>query len=233
MGNKVHPALFRGSKRLSSWYANKAVIYSSFLQEDYYLRQFITESFKKAIIDEIQILRSGNDNKVRVVISCSYPTHIINAYSKTKNSESGSGIDKIKKYFKLKYSKDIVVSVIEIGSNEISAYIVAKRIALQIEKRISVKSVIRSASQSVMQLSTRNGDISITNIIGVKIIVNGRINGAEIAREEKVKEGQIPLQTLSANIDLGAATAETIYGSVGVKVYIYRKTFKNDLKDVI
>ena len=217
MGQKVSPHGLRVGviKGWSSvWYAKDKDI-SKFLYEDYKLRQFLKKNLMSAGIPEIKIERDSS--KIKVHILCSKPGIVI--------GKGGTEIEKLKEKCEKIFKKPIFINIVEVKSPEKNAQLIAENISVQLEKRISYKRAMKQAIGKAMRLGAK----------GVKIMVSGRLNGAEIARSEQYHEGTIPLQTLRADIDYGFSEANTTYGKIGVKVWIYKgevlkKTLANGVK---
>ena len=204
MGQKVSPHGLRVGiiKNWSStWYANKQD-YSNNLVEDYNIRKYLKDLLKPAGIYKIEIARKGN--KVLVDIYAAKPGMII--------GKGGAAIEEIKAKLSKKIGKEISLNIVEVKDVDMAAQLVAENIALQLEKRISFRKAMKQAMQKTMKAGA----------LGIKTAVSGRLGGAEIARTESYHEGTIPLQTLRADIDYGFAEANTTYGKVGVKVWIYK-----------
>lgn len=209
MGQKIHPNGFRlGVIRGhdSHWFYHKKQ-YRDALVADSKIRSFIRERVGKGLISRIEIERAAS--RVKVTVYTSRPGAII--------GRGGKGIDELstdlnKRVRKVDPTAQVQVNVAEVRQPELDAQLVAENIAQQLEKRISHRRAMR---QSMTRAQRMNGR-------GMKIKVSGRLNGAEIARIESDMYGKIPLHTLRADIDYGTATAFTIYGAVGVKVWVYR-----------
>lgn len=205
MGQKVHPLGFRlriTQSHRSSWFANQK-IYPSILEEDYKIRKYIKDEFSTAGISKIEISRRSD--QVELEIHTSRPGIIV--------GRSGSGIDKIKDDLQkvLKQSALIRVNVTELKNMDADANIIGEFIAEQLEKRIPFRRATRQAIQKAQR----------ANAQGIKVQVSGRLNGAEIARSEWVREGRVPLQTLRADIDYATKEANTTYGILGIKVWVF------------
>jgi len=208
MGQKVNPHGFRVGVVNgwdSTWYADKKE-FADNLVEDNKIRSFIEKKYKDASVSRVVIERTqGNQGKIVVNVFTGKPGVVI--------GQKGAGIDALRKSLnKIANGKDITLNIKEIKNIDLDATIVAQGIAQQIEKRIVVKRAMKMAMQKVMK----------TGVQGCKIMVKGRINGAEIARSEKIAQGSVPLHTLRANIDYGFCEAHTTYGVLGVKVWIYK-----------
>ena len=203
MGQKVNPHGLRVGiiKDWSSkWYAEGD--FADYLVEDYNIRKFLKKRLYSAGISEIEIERASD--RVRVTIFTSKPGFVI--------GKGGAEIEKVKKELTQFTDKKLIVDIKEIKKPDLDAQLVAENIAQQLENRIS----FRRAMKSVMQRTMRSG------ALGIKTAVSGRLGGADIARTEFYSEGTIPLQTLRADIDYGFAEADTTYGKVGVKAWIYK-----------
>ena len=208
MGQKVNPHGFRvGIVKDwdSTWYADKKD-FSANLIEDNKIREFIGKQYKDASVSRVVIERTqGNQGKIIVNVLTARPGVLI--------GQKGAGIDALRKSLdKIVKDKQVVLNIKEIKNPDTDANVVAQGIASQIEKRVLAKRAIKMALQKVMK----------AGVEGCKIMVKGRINGAEIARSEKFAQGSVPLHTLRANIDYGFCEAHTTYGVLGVKVWIYK-----------
>ncbi len=204
MGQKVHPRGFRlgiSADWQATWFNEKQ--YSDYLIEDEAIRKAVKSAYYHAGISEIKIARSGKG--VNVTIVTGRPGILI--------GKKGSEIKNIRNLIQSKVSKDrdIGISIEEVKTPELDAQLTAEFVAARIEKRASYK---RTMKRSI-QLAQKRG------AQGVKIMVSGRINGAEIARTEWYREGRVPLQTLRAKVDYGFAVAKTKYGVLGIKVWIF------------
>lgn len=209
MGQKTHPIGFRlGVIREpdSRWYANKKQ-YPTFLKCDWEIRNYVKERLGKGTVSRVDIERSAN--KVRVTLFTARPGAVI--------GRGGKGIDEMTRDLDkivARYEKNarVHVNVNEVRQPELDAQLVADNIALQIERRIAPRRAMRQAITRALKMNCR----------GMKIIVSGRLGGAEIARSEQEKFGKIPLHTLRADIDYAISEAQTTYGVIGVKVWIYK-----------
>ena len=205
MGQKVNPhglrvGVIKGWD--TQWYADKKD-FGKFLKEDYDIRKFIKDKYYSASISKIAIERAAN--RIVVTIYTGKPGVLI--------GKAGSEIEVIKKDLaKLTKGKSVVINVTEVRKPDSDAQLVAEGVAQQLEKRMS----FRRAMQQAIGRAMRSG------VKGVKMMVSGRLDGAEIARCEQYHEGSIPLQTLRADIDYGFAEAHTTFGMIGVKVWIYK-----------
>ena len=205
MGQKIHPHGFRVGviKDWSSkWYADKKN-FADNLVEDFKIREFLKSKLFTAGISKIEIERAAK--RVKINIHTAKPGMVI--------GRGGSGIEVIKLDMKkLVIDKNVLINIVEVKQAENNAQLMAENVASQLEKRIS----FRRAMKQTIQRAMRSG------VKGVKIACAGRLGGAEIARTEHYHEGTIPLQTLRADIDYGFAEADTVYGKIGVKVWVYR-----------
>lgn len=203
MGQKVHPKGFRiGIIRDwdSNWYADRD--YTDLLHEDYKLRQYIKEHFYTAGISKVEIQRTGN--RVRITIHTAKPGIVI--------GRGGTEVEKLKAELIKMTGKNVNINIQEIKKPELDAQIVAENIAQQLEKRISFR---RAMKQTVGRTMRTGG-------VGIKVMISGRLGGAEIARTEWYSEGKVPLHTLRADVDYGFAEANTTYGKIGIKVWVNR-----------
>ncbi|MEK6263228.1 MAG: 30S ribosomal protein S3 [Clostridium sp.] len=205
MGQKIHPHGFRVGviKDWSSkWYADKKN-FADNLVEDFKIREFLKIKLYTAGISKIEIERAAK--RVKINIHTAKPGMVI--------GRGGSGIEVIKQDMKkLVLDKNVLINIVEVKQAENNAQLMSENIASQLEKRIS----FRRAMKQTIQRAMRSG------VKGVKTACAGRLGGAEIARTEHYHEGTIPLQTLRADIDYGFAEANTVYGKIGVKVWVYR-----------
>jgi len=204
MGQKVNPVGFRlGISRdhNSTWYAEKGK-YQELLLNDFAVREFLKKELDSSFVSKIEIERPSESAKVS--IHTSRPGMII--------GKKGEDIDKLINRLTNIMGVPVSLNIKEIRKPDLDAQLVAANIAVQLEKRAMFRRVIKRAAQNC----TRQG------ALGVKVRVAGRLGGAEIARAEWHKEGRVPLQTLKADIDYGVAEANTTYGIIGVKVWIFR-----------
>ncbi|MBU3180506.1 30S ribosomal protein S3 [Clostridium psychrophilum] len=220
MGQKVHPHGFRVgviNDWSSKWYADKKN-FSDNLVEDFKIRKFLKSKLYTAGISKIEIERAAK--RVKINIHTAKPGMVI--------GRGGSGIEVIKLDMKkIVTDKNVLINIVEVKQAENNAQLMAENVGSQLEKRIS----FRRAMKQTIQRAMRSG------VKGVKIACAGRLGGAEIARTENYHEGTIPCQTLRADIDYGFAEANTVYGKIGVKVWVYRgevlptkKTVKEEVK---
>ena len=204
MGHKVHPTGFRlGVVKgwQSRWYAERD--YKDVLAEDILIRKMIHKELANASVSKIEIERAAA-NQVWIAIHTARPGIVI--------GKSGEKVERLKALLEAKTKKRVRLEIKEIRQPELDAYLVGRSIAEQLEKRVSFRRAMKQAVQKSMRANAK----------GVKIIVGGRLGGAEIARSEKEVEGKIPLHTLRANIDYGMAEAHTTFGVIGIKVWIYK-----------
>lgn len=208
MGTKVNPRVFRLSTVKGAdakWFA-RGLKFKQFLKDDVQLRAFLVKKLKEASLDHVEIERTNQN--LNVVIFSGKPGVII--------GRAGVGIEDLKKQIKNTFYRgrraNINLTVTEIAHPSLSSAIVAQQIAFDIEKRMPFRRVMKQAIERVMK----------SGALGVRVKLGGRLNGAEIARSEALSQGKIPLQTLRADIDFYRATANTIYGTIGIKVWIYR-----------
>ena len=204
MGQKVHPVGFRvGVIRTwdSRWFA-KGKNYLTNLHEDFKLRSFVQKHLKNAGVSRVEMERVAD--KIKVIISTARPGIVI--------GKKGVGVDKLKEDIQKLTKNKIFLTIQEIRKPDLDAQLVAQNIALQLEKRISWRRAVKKA----ITASVRSG------VRGIKVKVGGRLDGAEIARKEWYSEKSVPLHTLSADIDYGVTKAQTTYGVIGIKVWIYR-----------
>ena len=205
MGQKVNPHGMRVGVIKdwnSKWYADKKT-FSDTLVEDYNIRKFLKKRLYSAGVSKIDIERAAND-KVRVVIFTAKPGFVI--------GKGGAEIEKVRKEVQKLTSKNVNIDIKEIKRPDRDAQLVAENIAQQLENRVSFRRAMKQAMQRTMK----------AGVLGIKASVGGRLGGADIARREFYSEGTIPLQTLRADIDYGFAEADTTYGKLGVKVWVYK-----------
>lgn len=203
MGQKTHPVGFRlGVINTwdSNWYDDKS--FSQKLMEDSVIRNYLRKRLEKAGISNITIERTLK--KITLTIHTSRPGFVI--------GKSGKEITQLESEIKKITNKDVKINVVEIKKPELNAALVAENIAGQLAHRVSFRRAMKSAITSTMRMGAE----------GIKVMCSGRLGGAEIARTEQYKEGRIPLQTIRADIDYASVTSHTIYGAIGVKVWICR-----------
>jgi small subunit ribosomal protein S3 len=204
MGQKVNPIGLRlGINRTwdSRWFANKGE-YGRLLHEDMKIREVLMGALKQAAISKIVIERPHR--KCRVTIHSARPGVVI--------GKKGADIDKLRKMVGKVTASEVVINIVEVRKPEIDATLVADSIAQQLERRVAFRRAMKRAVQSAMRLGAE----------GIRINCSGRLGGAEIARQEWYREGRVPLHTLRADVDYGVATANTAYGTCGIKVWIFK-----------
>ncbi len=202
MGQKVNPVGFRVAvtkEWLSKWYADKKE-FAPLLLQDIKVREHVKKKLESAAVPKIAIERYAN--RARITIHTARPGIVI--------GRKGAEIDKLKEDLAKMTGKEIYVDIVEIKQPELDAQLVAENIALQLERRISFRRAMKKAVQTSMDFGAQ----------GIKILCSGRLGGAELARREKYRVGKIPLHTLRADIDYGFAEASTVYGKIGVKVWL-------------
>ena len=207
MGQKCNPTGLRIGviKNWDSrWYAKKGE-FGDTLVEDYKLRNYLLDSLHGAGVPKVEIERDAK--RVRINIHCAKPGMVI--------GKQGAEIEKLKAVCAKKLGKDaneVFINIVEIKQPDLNATLVAQSVAQQLERRVSFRRAVKGAIRNTMRLGAR----------GIKIMVSGRIGGAEIARSESVRDGSIPLHTIRADIDYGVATAHTTYGCIGIKCWVYK-----------
>lgn len=204
MGQKVNPHGLRVGVIKdwdSRWYANKAD-FGDTLVEDYNVRNFIKKSLYAAGVPRIEIERFAD--KVRIHIHCAKPGIVI--------GRGGAEIEKLRAQLEKMMKKQVFINIIEVKQPDMDSQLVAEKIALDLENRVSFRRAMKQSIGRTMRLGAK----------GIKVKLSGRLAGAEIARSESYHEGTIPLQTIRADIDYGFAEADTTYGKIGVKVWIYK-----------
>jgi small subunit ribosomal protein S3 len=203
MGQKVHPYGFRlgfNKPWRSRWFAKQG--YAGLLREDLELKEGLRERLKSAGISSIEVDRPGN--KLRVTIRTSRPGIII--------GRKGAEIEKLKQDLAKRTKREVFIDIQEVHKPELDAQLVSESIALQLEKRVAFRRAMRKAVDSALRFGCK----------GIKVRVSGRLNGAEIARSEWYLQGQLPLHTLRADIDYGFTEANTTYGVIGIKCWLYK-----------
>lgn len=204
MGQKVNPHGLRVGVIKdwdSRWFANKAS-FGDTLVEDFNVRKYIKKNLYAAGVPRIEIERVAD--KVRINVHCAKPGIVI--------GRGGENIEKLRLDIEKMINKSVAINIVEVKSPDMDAQLVAEGIAAQLENRASYRRAMKQAIGRAMKLGAK----------GIKVMVGGRIGGAEIARSESYHEGTIPLQTIRADIDYGFAEAATTYGRIGVKVWIYK-----------
>jgi small subunit ribosomal protein S3 len=208
MGQKTHPLGFRlgiTQEHKSTWYANFNQ-YSNVLQEDDKIRTYLNSISKSNSISNVRINRNGLNDQIQLNIETGKPGILV--------GDLGIGLESLLTNVKKFLPKDrqLTINVFEIEKVDLDASLLAYLVADQLEKRIAFRRAIREALQRAQK----------QNINGIKIQVSGRLNGAEIARSEWIREGRVPLQTLRADIDYATQEANTIYGVLGIKVWLFK-----------
>lgn len=203
MGQKVHPNGMRlGVIRdwESKWYAEKD--YATLLHEDLKIREYIDERLKDASLSQVEIERAAN--RVNITIHTAKPGMVI--------GKGGSEVEALRKELNAITGKRVHINIVEVKRADLDAKLVAENIARQLEQRASFRRAQKQAIQRTMRAGAK----------GIRTMVSGRLGGADIARAEHYSEGTVPLHTLRADIDYAHAEADTTYGKLGVKVWIYR-----------
>jgi len=208
MGQKTHPLGFRlgiVQEHKSVWYANFNQ-YASILEEDDKIRTYINTISRSNYISNVKICRNVLQDHIQLIIETGKPGILVD--------DMGNGLKNLLKNLKklLPVDRQLTIKVSEIEFEDLEAKLLADLIAKQLEKRIA----FRRATRTVLQRAQRQ------NVNGIKIQVSGRLNGAEIARSEWVREGRVPLQTLRADIDYATTEANTIYGVLGIKIWLFK-----------
>jgi len=203
MGQKANPignrlGIIRGWD--SNWYADKD--YARLLHQDIKIRKMVKAKLYHAGVAKVEIERSGD--QTRVIIHTARPGIII--------GRKGAEVDKLKAALEKEYSGQAYITVKEIKKPELDAQLVSENVATQLEKRVAFRRAMKRSVQSALRLGAQ----------GIKIMVAGRLGGAEIARTEWYREGRVPLHTLRAEVDYGFAEAHTTMGQIGVKTWIYK-----------
>ncbi len=205
MGQKVHPIGFRlGAVKdwQAKWFAAKPAQFRELLREDINVRKGIWSRYPDAGVSRVEIERGAHE--VVVTIHTARPGIVI--------GRGGQRVEEIRKEFEASSGKRVRINIVEVRQPELDAYLVARNVADQIERRLSYRRAIKQAASRTMQAGAK----------GIKINIGGRLGGAEIARKDKEMEGQVPLHTIRADIDYGIAEAATTMGRIGVKVWINR-----------
>jgi len=203
LGQKVHPKGFRLGVIKdwdSRWYAEKD--YAKLLHEDIRIRAYIKERLFNAGVSSIIIERTAK--RARINIHAARPGIII--------GKKGAEVEALRREIQKMTEKDIFINIVEVRKPEIEAQLVAENIAGQIERRVAFRRALKRSVSSALRFGAQ----------GIKVMVAGRLNGAEMSRREWYREGRVPLQTLRADIDYGFAEAKTTYGIIGVKVWVFK-----------
>ena len=213
MGQKVHPHGLRvGIIKTwdSRWFAGKN--FAKFLHEDVKIREYIKKKLFTSGISQVEIERAGG--RVKITIHTGKPGMVI--------GRGGAGIEELRKNLTKFTDAQIDVNIAEVKQQDMSSVLVAENIAAQLEKRIAFRRAMKQAVGRTMKSGAK----------GIKVMVSGRLGGAEIARSESYREGSIPLHTFRADIDYGTAEAHTTYGRIGIKVWIYKGEVLPEAKKV-
>jgi small subunit ribosomal protein S3 len=206
VGQKVHPVGFRigvFEDWRARWFSKKS--YGTELLEDLEIRKYLKKALNDQDIDKIVIEKAGEN--IRLIIHSSRPGFII--------GKKGMGVENLRQEFFSKFKKNVEVSVQEVRNPDLSATLLAKNIAEQLEKRVSFKRAMKRSGFAAMKSGAR----------GVKVCCSGRLGGAEIARNEWLRLGSVPLHTLRSNVDYALAEAKTTYGIIGVKVWVCKGSY--------
>jgi small subunit ribosomal protein S3 len=208
MGQKTHPLGFRlgiTQEHKSTWYADFNG-YANILEEDDKIRTYINTIAKTNSISNVKICRNGLNDQIQLNIETGKPGILV--------GDLGTGLENLLKNIKklLPINRQLTINVFEVEKVDLDANLLADLVAEQLEKRIAFRRAIREALQRAQK----------QNVNGIKIQVSGRLNGAEIARSEWIREGRVPLQTLRADIDYATKEADTIYGVLGIKVWLFK-----------
>ena len=212
MGQKVNPIVLRLSVNKdwnSKWYA-KGKEYANLLHEDLKIKSYIRKELKQAAVSKVVVERPAK--KAIITIHTARPGVVI--------GKKGSDIEKIKQKISKITKGDIQLNIIEVRKPELDAQLIADNIAEQLERRASFRRTMKRAIQSALRLGAE----------GIKIVSGGRLGGAEIARIEWYREGRVPLHSLRADIDYGVSTSHTAYGTIGIKVWVYKGEQSTDDK---
>lgn len=202
MGQKVHPYGFRlGTTRTwsSIWFSERN--YARWLHEDLHLKRRIKQELFNAGVAAVEVKRTPS--RIDVIVHTSRPGFAI--------GKKGERIDELKKQLKAFTDKDVYIDIQEVRKAETNAQLVAENVATQLERRVAFRRAMKKALFTSMRFGA----------LGFRILVSGRLGGAEMSRQEKYREGRVPLHTLRANIEYGFAQAHTTYGLIGVKTWIY------------
>jgi small subunit ribosomal protein S3 len=208
MGQKTHPLGFRlgiTQEHKSMWYSNLNQ-YAKVLNEDYTIRTYIGTISKAKSISNVRINRNGLNDQIQLNIETGKPGILV--------GDLGAGLETLLSNVKklLPSNRQVTINVFEVEKVDLDASLLADLVAEQLEKRVAFRRAIREALQRAQK----------QNVNGIKIQVSGRLNGAEIARSEWIREGRVPLQTLRADIDYATKEANTIYGILGIKVWLFK-----------
>jgi len=207
VGQKIHPVGFRlgiTQEHRSLWFADSSR-YPKLLQEDYKIRKYVAKELSSAGISQVRIERKADQIDLQVLTA--RPGVVV--------GRGGAGIEKLREGLQKELgdtSRQIRINVVEVARVDADAALIAEYVQQQLEKRVSFRRVVRQAITRAQK----------SGVQGIKIQVSGRLNGAEIARTEYTREGKVPLHTLRADIDYACTTAQTIYGVLGIKVWVFK-----------
>lgn len=207
MGQKVNPIGLRlGINKTwdSRWFSGKN--YAEMLHQDFAIREYVEKNFGQAGISKVIIERPSK--KARITIHAARPGILI--------GKKGSDIEKLKKHIAKIANAESAINIVEVRKPELDARLVAEGMAQQIERRVSFRRAMKRGMQTAMRMGA----------LGIRVNCSGRLSGAEIARMEWYREGRVPLHTLRSDVDYGIATAKTTYGTIGLKVWIYKGEIK-------
>ncbi len=213
MGQKVNPHGYRVGV-IKNWDSRWFVadnVFGDTLVEDYNLRKYLKKTLAGAGVPKVEIERTAS--RVRLNIHCAKPGLVI--------GRNGSEIEKLRANCEKMLGKSVNINIVEVKNPDVNSTLVAENVAEQLEKRVSFRRAMKMAIGRAMKSGAK----------GIKIMVSGRLGGAEIARSEQYHEGTIPLQTIRADIDYGFAEADTTYGKLGVKVWIYKGEVLHDSRN--
>ena len=216
MGHKINPTSLRlkiTDTWKSRWFSKGH--YREYLQEDTLVRQYLEKQLKKAGLVRVDIERTGDGSVMTVIIKTTKPGLII--------GKGGAGIEDLKKKVKAKLGikRELKVNIEEVRDINLQSQVIANGIAEQLEKRVAFRRLMKMSLEQIMNAGAK----------GAKVAIGGRLNGADIARTEHLSTGKIPLHTLRADIDFARSTAFTTYGTVGIKVWIYKGDVFEEKKD--
>jgi small subunit ribosomal protein S3 len=208
MGQKTHPLGFRlgiTQEHKSTWYANFNQ-YANILKEDDKIRTYLNTIAKTNSISNVRINRNGLNDQIQLNIETGKPGILV--------GDRGSGLETLLNNIKklLPIDRQLTINIFEVEQVDLNAGLLGDLVVDQLEKRVAFRRAIREALQRAQK----------QNVNGIKIQVSGRLNGAEIARSEWIREGRVPLQTLRADIDYATKEANTIYGILGIKVWLFK-----------
>lgn len=204
MGQKVHPKGLRigiVSDWDAKWFADKKT-FRSLLFEDIKVREYVLDRLRNAAVSRLEIERAAN--RLRLTIHTGKPGMVI--------GRGGTGVEALRKELVALTKRQVAINIVEIKTPELDAQLVAENVAQGLERRISARRAMKNAVVRAMRMGAR----------GIRVVVGGRLSGAEMARRERSWQGSVPLHTLRADIDYGAEEAHTTYGRIGVKVWIYK-----------